>query len=282
MEITSKTRLLGLIGNPARHSLSPAIHNAAFQVCNLDMCYFSFCIQPQDLETALRGMTALEFVGFNITFPYKESVLPFLDSIPKDASVIGAVNTVVINNGKMHGYNTDGIGFLRSLQEKGIEVAGQNILIIGAGGAAKAVGVTLALQGAGSITIANRRLERAEQLAQIINDTGVKSGTVCTDILDWENKLKDIDIAINATPAGMYPMDACCPMNIEALMPGTVVCDLIYKPVNTLLLQEASRRGHTAIGGLGMLLHQGAEAFKLFTGIEPPIETMRQALDVAM
>lgn len=282
MKITSRTRLLGLIGNPARDSLSPVMHNRAFQVCDLDLCYLSFEVELQELEPAIRGMAALGFAGFNVTIPYKEAVIPYLDTIQKEALLIGAVNTVVINEGKMHGFNTDGTGFARSLEEKGIAAAGKNVLIIGSGGAAKAVGMALALRGAESITVANRNLERAEELAQTINGIGVKSDTICTEILNWETKLNEIHIVINTTPLGMYPMENRCPINVAALMPEAVVCDLVYKPRTTVLLREAALCGHTTVGGLGMLLHQGAEAFRLFTSVEPPVEAMRKALDVAI
>lgn len=280
-QITANTRILGLIGNPARHSLSHVMYNKAFRECHLDMCYFSFEIQPSQLEPAIRGMAALDFAGFNVTFPYKEAVIPYLDSLQKEAEMIGAVNTVVIRDGKMHGYNTDGSGFVKALEEKGIMTQGRNILILGAGGAAKAVGVALALGHAKSITIANRSLDRAQHLSRIISHAGVKSDAVSTDILKWESKLDDIHIVINATPVGMHPLEEYSPINVASFNPGTVICDLIYRPQNTLFLKEASRSGHIAVGGLGMLLHQGAEAFRLFTASEPPLEVMRKALDVA-
>jgi len=280
-EISPRTKLLGLIGSPVTHSLSPAMYNSAFQACGLDMCYVSFGVEPGDLAAAVKGMAALGFIGFNITYPYKESVIPYLDSLDEDASLIGAVNTVVISEGRTRGYNTDGRGFVESLRAEGIGCTGKSVLLLGAGGAAKAVAVALAGEKVERIVVANRNYDRAKHLRDIVNSMGVKSDAVSTDILNWENNLRDIELIINATPCGMHPLEDCKPLNLKVFEPA-VVCDLVYKPKNTLLLQEAVRYGHTPVSGLGMLLHQGAEAFKLFTSQEPPIEAMGGALGVGL
>lgn len=280
-EITPRTRLLGLIGSPVNHSLSPVMYNSAFQACGLDMCYVSFDVGPGDLEAAVKGMAALGFIGFNVTHPYKESVIPYLDSLEEDASLIGAVNTVVITKGRTRGYNTDGRGLVESLRAEGIRCSGKSVLILGAGGAAKAVAVALAGEKVERIVVANRNFDRAKHLRDIVSDMGVKSDAVSTDILNWENELQDIELIVNATPCGMYPLEDRKPLNLKDFEPA-VVCDLVYEPRNTLLLQEAVRYGHTPVSGLGMLLYQGAEAFRLFTSQEPPIEAMGNALGVGL
>lgn len=280
--INSETKLLGVIGNPVSHSLSPIIFNKAFQECGLNLCYSAFNIQPNDLEAGLQGMVALGFLGFNVTLPFKEAVLPFLDSIHRDAKIIGAVNTVVIKEGRLCGYNTDGSGFVDSLEERGIKATGKNILLIGAGGAAKAVAVSLALQGVQSIVIANRTLSRAQELSDKVASIGVNSWAAPTEDINREDFLKTFDIVVNATPIGMKSLDEPLLLPVQNLSPGTVVCDLIYRTHDTRLLREASTRGFTAVDGSGMLLHQGARAFQLFTGHKPPLQAMRKALAVAL
>lgn len=280
--INAETKLIGLIGNPVKHSLSPEIHNRAFQVCHLNMRYLAFAVEPEFLESAVKGMAALGFGGFNVTIPYKELVMPLLDKVQKDAKIIGAVNTVVIKGGKLHGYNTDGIGFIRSLEEKGISPAGKNIVIIGAGGAAKAVGIALALREAKSIVIANRTFSHARDLSCKIAELGVKSGAVDTDWLKEEENLKTADIVINATPVGMLIKEDSPLFSLNMLPKGAVVCDLIYGPRKSKLIQEASDLGYVAIDGAGMLIYQGAEAYRLFTGLTPPVEDMYKALHVAL
>lgn len=281
MRKISETKLVGLIGNPVKHSLSPSMHNRGFEVCGLNMYYVAFEVDPLCLEAALKGMAALSFAGFNITLPFKEVVLPFLDSVHVEAEMIGAVNTVVIKGGQFHGYNTDGIGFLNSLQEKGINAAGKNILLIGAGGAARAVAVSLALQGAESIIIANRTVSRARELCNKVSSIGVNCRAVSTENINEEVNLKTINFVVNATPVGMYCSDDDIIFPVSELPPGSAVCDLVYGQ-KTRLLQEAANFGHTAVDGSGMLLYQGTEAFRLLTGHEPPVQAMRQALDVAI
>jgi shikimate dehydrogenase len=280
--INSETKLLGLIGNPVKHSLSPEMHNAAIRTLGLNMAYISFAVESTCLTAALDGMAALGFIGFNVTIPYKEAVLPFLDSIHSDANIIGAVNTVIIKRGKLFGYNTDGIGFVRSLEEHDIDPADKNILLLGAGGAAKAVAVALALKGTRHIVIANRSLNRATDLSEKIIALGASSKAIPLHGLNEPNNLQDIDLLVNTTPVGMNAKAEFPLIAAGALPDDCVVYDLVYGPRKSKLLEEAASRGLNAFDGSGMLLHQGAEAFSLFTGLVPPINAMREALDVAL
>ena len=281
-EINSETKLVGLIGNPVKHSLSPVIQNRAFQVSGLNLAYFTFKVEPHDLEQAIEGMAALGLAGFNVTIPFKETVLPFLDILEPEVKMIGAANTVVIQDGKLRGWNTDGLGFIRSLEEKGINPAGQNILLIGAGGAAKAVSVALALQGAKSIIVANRSLSRGQQLSEKLSAMGVSSLAIPLEQLTTKIDFQNLDLVVNATPVGMHSTQEAHLIPVNLLSRSAVVCDLVYGSRRSWLLQEASGRGCTALDGSGMLLHQGAEAFQLFTGVKPPIDDMREALDVVL
>lgn len=292
----SRLKLTGLIGYPVKYSLSPAIYNAAFEVLGLNLRYVVFPVQREALEEAVKGMAALGFAGFNVTIPYKEAVIPFLDSIHPEAEQIGAVNTVVISNGKLLGYNTDGVGFIRALEERDIRAAEKNVLLLGAGGAAKAVAVALARRGAASIAIAVRNLDRGKKLAGKLAGLGVQTRVVHLEALVdpgevlWhtngagEEKAVPAppDIIINATPVGMTPERETELIRVDSLPPHCIVCDLVYGPRRTLLLQKSAAAGHKVIDGSGMLLHQGAEAFFLFTGVQAPLEVMRRAMDVAL
>ncbi|KUK11050.1 MAG: Shikimate dehydrogenase [Clostridia bacterium 41_269] len=278
--ITSSTRAIGLIGHPIEHSLSPIMQNAAINHCGLDFCYLAFNVLPENLEEAVKGMLSLGFVGFNVTIPYKEAVIKYIDELDENACLIGAVNTVVIKDGKTYGYNTDGKGFLESLKKDGVLYKGKKILIIGAGGAAKAVATALAVEGALKITIANRNLKRAWELAEHIKKIGTESfavGLNSDEVLRFE--LRQADIIVNATPVGMYPNTNMIPISdMSCINPEAVVCDLIYNPIQTLFLKTAREMGCKVIDGSGMLLYQGVEAFRLFTGIKPPVEVMYRAL----
>jgi len=283
IKLTSSTKVLGLVGHPIKHSLSPVMQNAALEACGLDMCYLAFDVQPGSLEGAVRGMISLGFAGFNVTIPYKESVAKLLEEIDEEARLIGAVNTVVIRKGIAYGYNTDGRGFLESLREKGVKVKDKKIVVIGAGGASKAVTVAAALAGAQKVTLANRTLGRAQEIAEQMSTLGVDSKAVALNGKDLRNELAEADIVINATPVGMFPEDNVDPIvDIDCVRPDTVVCDLVYRPRNTSLLKAARRKGCITVGGLGMLLYQGAEAFRLFTGVKPPVDVMRRALEVGL
>lgn len=282
MKIFSSPRLVGIMGYPLGHTLSPPMHNAAFQYLGLDYVYVPFAVPPGNLADAVNGIRALHIAGCNVTIPYKEQVISFLDRLHDSAKMVGAVNTIVNRDGELWGYNTDGAGFLRSLtQELSIDIKGKSVLMLGAGGAARAVGFALAQAGVGRLLIANRSFTKGLSLAQEI----ARAGTVIAEAVELVPEalsgcLRSADILINTLPLGMYPqVDAMPPINEEWLNPPLIVCDLIYNPRQTRLLAKAEQRGCRVLNGEGMLVFQGAEAFRLWTGHEAPVLIMRQVLD---
>lgn len=282
--INGLTKVCGVFGNPIEHSLSPAMHNAAFAAAGLNYIYVPFQVARVDLPDAIKAIRALDMAGVNITIPHKETVLAYLDEISLEAGFIGAVNTVVNRQGRLYGDNTDGRGFIKALSEEvDFNPAEKTALILGAGGAARAVAVQLALGGAAKLVLANRSRARAEELARLV--TG-KTGTAA-DILDWpalgsqptDSIIPSADLVVQATPMGMYPHTSeTAPFPFEQLKQGVVVCDLVYNPVRTKFLKKAAQCGAVVVDGLGMLLNQGVLAFELWTGITPPIKVMREAL----
>ena len=279
---TAHTRIVGVIGNPVEHSRSPQMHNAAFAKAGLDYVYVAFRVRPDDLADAIAGFKALNVVGINVTLPHKRAVIPYLTSISREAELIGAVNTLVFSEGEIHGDNTDAPGVLRALEEKGgMSVPiGENVIVLGAGGAARAVVVALALAGVASITIANRTPERAVSLAvEMQRKTNIRMhgmGLVDGRLPGAVGKSK---LLINTATASMDPRQ---PLLISAdwLQPNTIVYDIVYTPPVTPLLEAAAARGCRTLGGIGMLVHQGAIAFEKWTGVTPCTETMRQALSI--
>ena len=274
MRITGKTDVYGIFGYPVKHSLSPLMQTAAFNALGIDAVYVPFEVSPENLENAVEGLKAMGIKGINVTVPLKEKIIPFLDSIDETARFMGAVNTVKNVDGKLYGYNTDGDGFVDSLKEEGIGIGGKKVLIIGAGGSAKAIAYSLLKEGVERIVIANRTFEKAENLAVRLNEIGA----VDPVSLDYLNSIVDkFDILINTTSVGMRESDPSL-FDYSLIKPGTVVVDIIYKPFETKLLKVAKSQGAKTINGLEMLIHQGARAFKIWTGKEPPIEVMRKAL----
>jgi len=269
MEISGNTNVIAIFGHPVSHSLSPAMHNAAFRKMGLDFCYIALDVHPLDLRVAVEGVRAMNIAGLNITVPHKEAIMPMLDKVDPEASFIGAVNTIVNLNGKLVGYNTDGRGFMRSLQEESIGVEGQKVLIVGAGGAARAVSWYLAESGC-DLSIYNRTPEKAELL---VNDLAINFRNVRhINVLD---ELAEADIVINSTSLGLKPGDPL-PFDPAELKPGAVVVDLIYQ--DTPVIREARRKGHKTLNGLGMLLWQGVLSFELWTGQTPPHEHMKDII----
>jgi len=269
MRISGKTKIVGIFGHPIEHTLSPLMHNSAFEALGLDMCYVAFDVSPEDLEDAVKAIRALGLLGVNLTIPHKERVIRFLDRIDDEASFIGAVNTIVYSDGTLCGYNTDGRGFIKSLSEEGIQFEGKRILIIGAGGAARAISYCLS-EKTSSLHLYDIDRSKAERL---VNDlTSFRKGVYLLDSLEDTGEQ---DMVINATPLGWKDEDPI-PIRPETIRPGMVVCDLVYK--NTRLLREAKERGAKTLDGSGMLLWQGVLAFELWTGRRPPVELMRKIL----
>ncbi|MBI5203684.1 MAG: shikimate dehydrogenase [Nitrospirae bacterium] len=274
LKISGKTKALGLLGWPVEHSLSPAMHNAAFKRLGLDCCYLTFPVKPEFLKDAVRAVRALNLAGVNVTMPHKENVIPLLDRVDADASFIGAVNTIVNVNRKLIGYNTDGRGFMKSLSEARISVKNKNVLIVGAGGASRAIGFYLAKK-ASALFIYDIDRKKAGKLIRDLNRIRRNVFSFSFQPSAVSIQLNDIDIIINATPLGLKKGDPL-PVDINLLKPRHVVCDLIYK--KTALLDKASKKGCKTLNGLGMLLWQGVFAFELWTGKKPPVEVMRKAL----
>ncbi len=280
-EVNTDTKLVGILGYPLKHSYSPAMQNRAFKVKGLNYLYLPIEVQGEDLGDVVKGLTKMNFVGFNVTVPHKINIMPHLDEIDELAASIGAVNTVVIGGGRTKGYNTDGSGFVKSIeQQTGRDVRGSNIFIIGSGGAARAVSMTLAQRGANKIFICNRTMDKAVALSSDINrQVRSCSAPVKQSCEEMQEVLKETDIVINTTSLGMHPRNDELSLDRSLLDKRFVVCDIVYNPLKTRLLKEAESLGCQTVTGLGMLLYQGAEAYKLWTGQEPPIKEMRETLE---
>jgi len=278
-------KIVGIIGCPISHSLSPAMHNAAYKALGLDLEYVPFEVEPEDLGEALSGMRALHVVGFNVTIPHKETVVPLLDDVTKLARTIGAVNTVENSEGTLIGYNTDGQGFIESLKEDAdFEAKGKKIVILGAGGASRAVAVMLTEVGAKSLVITDLIEDKAKELAGYLD---AYEKTTCQFLRlnspDLLAAIAEADLLVNATPIGMQPKIEASPLPAKVkFKKKALVYDLVYTPAETKLLKEAKAAGCQVCSGLGMLVRQGALAFTVFTGEEAPIEVMWSAAQQAL
>ncbi|MEW5768416.1 MAG: shikimate dehydrogenase [bacterium] len=281
MKINSLTRILGIIGHPLKHTLSPAMHNAALEALQLNMIYLPLPINLDNFKTAVKGILSLDnLVGLNVTMPYKERVIELLDEVSPEATTLRAVNTIGRNKDKWVGYNTDGEGYINSLKNLEIDIAGQKVVIIGAGGACRAVAFSLAKAGIVSLVLVNRTVERAVTLAaeikKFIGDIDITAlGLEDARVPEYINQAH---LLINATSLGMKPDDPW-PIDPGLIHSGLIVSDLIYNPRETTLLREARLRGAETVEGMGMFVHQGALAFELWTGQKAPLEIMRQVVE---
>jgi shikimate dehydrogenase len=279
MTLSGKTTVTGIIGHPVSHSLSPAMHNAAFAALSLDWVYVPFPLAPANLHEGVHGLAALGVAGFNVTIPHKVAIMPLLDRIAPEAELIGAVNTVQVKEGKLTGYNTDGIGLLAALEAKLAFVpSGRSVLVLGAGGAARSALVSLALAGASRIDIVNRSLEKGEALAQELGGRlSAKLSAAGLERLSDACYLKEFDLIVNTTSVGMAG-DRFPGLSLAHLKQGAVVYDMVYAPPVTPLLEEAAACQVPNANGLGMLVAQGEAAFAIWTGVRPPEGCMEQAL----
>lgn len=275
--ISGSTAVYGIFGYPVTHTFSPGMQNTAFQALGIDACYLPFAVRPEALGDAVRSMRVLGIHGLNITVPHKERVIPHLDELSEEARLIGAVNTIEVREGKLVGHNTDGRGFLRSLREDArFRPKGRRFLFIGSGGAARAVGFSLALAGAAWIRFIDLDREKAAALAgDIRSRTGADAAAIEEDALS--GTAREADALINATPLGLKKADPL-PLHPRHLRKGHLVCDLVYNPPVTPLLKAARAAGAKRMPGLGMLLFQGVIAFEIWTGRKAPVEKMRSAL----
>ncbi|GAB4463010.1 MAG: shikimate dehydrogenase [Armatimonadaceae bacterium] len=276
--VRGTTRVVGVWGYPVKHSASPAMHNAAFAALGLDWVYVPFEVAPDRVAEAVAGIRALNLVGVNVTIPLKELVPPHLDDLTERASALGAVNTIIHRDGTLIGDSTDGPGFLTALEHAGIGVgSGSNVVVLGAGGSARALVRALTEAGA-SVTLANRNQERASALAAEVALAPVTVIPLTEDAVGAA--LVGADVLVNTTSVGMYPeTDALPPVPADALAPSVFVADLIYNPAETRLLSLARSRGCRTQNGIEMLVRQGAISFHHWTGIHPPVDVMRQAVE---
>ena len=276
--ITGKTRLLAVIGAPIGHSLSPIIQNAALHAAGLDYVYTALPVRADALASAVRGLRDAGIAGFNVTIPFKTEIIPLLDALSEDARRIHAVNTVVIEDGRMVGHNTDVAGFLAGFAERGIALTGKNAVLIGAGGAARAALWGLLRSGVRSVVIGVRNAAKGTALAaDFAADGDVRA--VSFDDTAWIAACSDADLVVQTTPLGMTPhTEAMPPVDAAVINPSAVVYDLIYTPAETRFLREARARGCETINGETMLVAQGAEAFHLWAGVRPDMELMKRTL----
>ena len=276
-QISGKTNVCGVIGDPIEHTMSPAMHNAAFKKLGMDYRYLPFRVKKEELGKAIDGMRALNIRGLNVTIPHKVAVIPFMDKLDPLAEKIGAVNTIVNDNGVLTGCNTDATGFLQALLDKGVEPEGKRVVVLGAGGASRAISFILAERDA-NLVILNRQLELdwAEELARSLSRL---SKEVKALLLSEENLalvLEKADVLVNATSVGMSPDIGETPVPARLLKPDLVVFDIVYNPVRTRLLKEADASGAQTVSGLDMLVWQGALAFEKWTGRQAPLDLMKK------
>lgn len=278
--ISGHTGLLAVIGSPVGHSASPAMYNYSFERLGLDYAYVAFDIKTEEVKDAIAAMKTFKMRGCNVTMPCKTEVVKYMDELSPAARIIGAVNTIVNDDGRLIGHITDGEGFVNNLKDHGIDVEGKKITIAGSGGAATAIQVQCALDGAREIVIFNRTVAKAEATAEKIRkevSSCVVSVYDITDIARMTEEIGSSDIFVNATSVGMAPKeDDSVVKDLSAFHPGLVVTDIVYNPLETKLLKDAKAAGCTCVGGKGMLLWQGVSAFKLYTGEDMPVEEVKE------
>ncbi|EPF4399478.1 shikimate dehydrogenase [Enterococcus hirae] len=283
--ISGKTKLTGFFAKPASHSLSPLMHNLAFSHWGIDAVYLAFEVDQTNLRQAVESIRTLDMLGVNVSMPNKTAVLAYLDQLSPEAELIGAVNTIVHQEQRLIGYNTDGMGFVRSVNETGHPIKNQKIVVLGAGGAAKAIVIQMALEGAQEITIYKRLNATFLPLKEYFVKVSEKTGCPIRlhDYADESQLALDLsqaNLLINATDIGMGSKKDQLPIaDVKLLHSQLAVFDLIYSPSETRLIQEAKKMGIKAYNGLGMLIHQGAIAFELWTHREMPVQNIREQLE---
>jgi shikimate dehydrogenase len=276
--ITARTKVLCIIGYPIEHSMSPIMHNAIIQELNLDYIYLAFSVYPDNLKHAVKAFSTLDIKGINVTIPFKQEIIKYLDEIDPLAQKIGAINTIRNDEGYLIGRNTDAEGGKKAILNAGHSISGKNFLILGAGGAARALSYSLA-RDANKIVIANRTEMRAEILtSELKQNLGViaEPKKYISNVLKEETK--KADILINTTPVGMYPNISLSPISAEFLHNELVVFDLVYNPLETQLIKDAAKKGCKTLSGLDMLVYQGASAFEWWTNKKPNVNLMKKKI----
>jgi len=277
MVISGKTRVCGVIGDPIEHTLSPIMHNAAFEALQIDYVFLALKVKPEEIENAIKGMLALSIHGLNVTMPHKNAVIKYLNEVDPTGKAIASVNTILNKDGRLLGFNTDGVGALNALQQNGVKLRGKKVLLLGAGGAAKAIAYTLS-QEAEELVILNRSPKPALELADLLKQKfkkKVKADELTPDSV--KTNLADADVLINATSVGMKPNDNQTPVAPKWLKPDLAVRDIVYNPIETKLAKDAKAAGAKVVGGVEMLIFQGAASFAIWTACEAPVEVMRKA-----
>ena len=276
MKIKGSTNVVGLIGHPVNHSFSPPMHNRAFDTLNMDYAYVTFDVNPLNLKSAIDGAYSLNIKGLNVTIPHKIEVMKYLDEIDEIARLIGAVNTIDFK--EMKGYNTDGIGAVKAIEEV-TSIKNKNIVIAGAGGASRAISFYIAKYNPQSLTILNRNIKKADYLSNDILESNLTDFVKSDSLSNISNYLKDADILINTTPVGMHPNINDVPIaKASDMHEDLVVFDAVYNPNETSLIKQAIKAHAKPVYGIKMLLYQGAESFKIWTGREAPVDEMEKAL----
>ncbi|MCS6950705.1 MAG: shikimate dehydrogenase [Armatimonadota bacterium] len=279
--ITGRTQVVGVMGYPVEHSLSPAMHNAAFEALNMDWIYVPLLTPPENIQEAIAGLRAMNFRGANITVPLKELIPPLMDELSEVAKQIGAVNTVCRQaDGSLYGTSTDGVGFLRSLEAARIPLDEKlEVVVLGTGGSARAVANALVQLGA-KVTVVSRHRDRA---AQMLWELGAEAHALQYSDPAVIHAMHRARVLVNTTPLGLYPhVEEMPPIPLEGLHPDMLVYDLIYNPPVSRLLREAQKKGCATMNGVKMLVYQGAESFQLWTGQYPPVDAMEQAVRKAL
>jgi shikimate dehydrogenase len=277
MTVSGKTKVFGVIGDPIEHSLSPVMQNAAFEYSKLDCIFLAFNVRSPDLGKAMDGVRALGIQGLNVTMPHKTAVIASLDEVDPTAQALKAVNTIKNDNGKLFGFNTDGVGALSALRENGVEPKGKKVMLLGAGGAARAVAFALA-EHAAEISILNRSIVPAAQLADLIKETfDSKVFAYALSPITIKGNIVDADLLINATSVGMKPKDCETLVAPKWLKPDLAVMDIVYNPIETKMAKDAKAAGAKVVSGVEMLIYQGAASFEIWTGTKAPVEVMMKA-----
>ncbi|PVX25912.1 MAG: shikimate dehydrogenase [Candidatus Bathyarchaeum sp.] len=274
--LSGETRVCAIIGDPVEHSLSPVMHNAAFNELGLNLVYVAFTVTPTELKTAILGAKSLNLRGLNVTMPHKHTVMNYLDDVDQTAKKIGAINTILNNNGKLVGYNTDGAGAMIALQENGVDAEEKKLVLLGAGGAAKAIAYQAA-QDVEELVILNRTAEKAQNIADDLQSFDAKVKGKLLSSASLKEELSNTDILVNATSVGMHPSSDSSPVPAELLRSGLCVMDIVYNPLNTKLLDDARTAGAKTVSGVEMLIYQGAVAFEIWTNCPAPVEAMKNA-----
>lgn len=281
-DLTGKTKMACVLGNPVKHSMSPIMYNTAIDYLNLDFVYLAFELAEDDIEKTVAGLRAMDVAAFNLTMPFKKTVIPFIDEISKEAEMIGSVNTVINENGKFKGYNTDGMGFVNHIKSNGVDIASKKIVIVGIGGAGRSIAIQMGLEKTGELVLMANNMNSANSVHEILLENGNKNTRpIKLSQENLENELKDADILINCTCVGMGENSENSIIEDEKILRSDlVVADIIYHPHETKLLKQAKNRNCKVVQGVGMLYHQGAIAFKLWAKEEMPLEYIMEKIKI--